>query len=82
MTKFVTTEELQLESLYAVQSLDHRTQHLPNFIRLIFDLLYDEDIINEGVFHKWKKEVREEGHTISVLSLKAFFEWLTDFDLA
>lgn len=80
MYKFITDEDLQLESLYAVQSLDHRTQHLPNFIRSIFDFLYDEDIIPEAVFHQWKKEVREEGHAISVLSLKAFFEWLSEVD--
>ena len=47
---------------------------------MIFDLLYDEDIINEAVFHKWKQEVKEEGHAISVLSLKAFFEWLSEVD--
>jgi translation initiation factor 4G len=80
MSKFVTNEDLELESLYAIQCLDHRTQHLPSFIRLIFDLLYDEDIINESVFYKWKTEVREEGHAISVLSLKAFFEWLSEVD--
>jgi len=82
MTKFIVDEDLQLETLYAVQSLDHRTQHLPNFMRVIFDLLYDEDIISESVFHQWKKEVREEGHAISVLSLKTFFEWLSEADNA
>jgi len=43
------------------------------FIRVIFDMLYDEDIISEDVFRLWQNTDREEGHAISVLSLKAFF---------
>ena len=50
------------------------------FIRVIFDMFFDEDIINEAVFWRWKSDVREEGHAISVLSLKAFFEWLSEAD--
>ena len=41
-------------------------------------MLYDEDIISEGTFRSWQKTEREEGHAISVLSLKAFFEWLDE----
>ena len=47
---------------------------------MIFDLLYDEDIINESVFWQWKKDEREEGHAIATLSLKAFFDWLSEAD--
>lgn len=43
-------------------------------------MLYDEDIIREDVFHKWKQDVREEGHAISVLALKGFYEWLSEAD--
>ena len=43
-------------------------------------MLYDEDIINETVFWRWQSDVREEGHAISALSLKAFFEWLSEAD--
>ncbi|RNA30881.1 eukaryotic translation initiation factor 4 gamma 1, partial [Brachionus plicatilis] len=50
------------------------------YIRVIFDLLYDEDLIREEVYFKWKNEDKEEGHAISVLSLKQFFEWLSDPD--
>ncbi len=28
---------------------------------MIFDLLYEENIISKDVFMKWKQEVREEG---------------------
>ena len=53
---------------------------LLGFIRIIFDLFYDEDIIREEVFWKWKSEDKEEGHGISVLSLKTFFDWLSETD--
>ena len=43
-------------------------------------MFYDEDIISEGVFWKWQKEAREEGHAISTLSLKGFFDWLSEPD--
>merc|ERR1712127_206146 len=69
LTKFINrNEEFELECLFAVQALDHKMQHQPGFIRNLFDILYDEDIIIENVFWKWKKEVREEGHAISALS--------------
>lgn len=47
---------------------------------MLFDLLYDEDIIREDVFWKWKDDKREDGHAISALSLKGFFEWLNEAD--
>ena len=50
------------------------------FIRVLFDMFYDEDIIAEYVFWTWKKEAREEGHAISALSLKSFFDWLSEPD--
>ena len=50
----------------------------PGVIRWLFDLLCDEEVIREDVFLKWRAEVREDGHIISVLSLKGFFEWLSE----
>ena len=41
-------------------------------------MLYDEDIISEDAFRLWQNTDREEGHAISVLCLKAFFEWLDE----
>jgi hypothetical protein len=41
-------------------------------------MFYDEDIISESVFWTWKKEAREEGHALSALSLKSFFDWLSE----
>lgn len=74
---FLIRSDFKLECLHAIQSLDHRTQHMPNFIPSVFRLLYDQSIINEDLFLKWKRDEREEGHAISVFSLKAFFEWLS-----
>jgi len=79
LTKFINhNEDLELEALYAVQALDHKMQHQPGFILVLFDMLFDEDIITEAIFWQWMKEPREEGHAISALSLKIFFEWLSE----
>ena len=43
-------------------------------------MLYDEDIISKGVFWKWKNNIKEEGHGISALSLKGFYDWLSEPD--
>jgi hypothetical protein len=48
------------------------------FIRVIFDILYDEEIISEEAFRLWQNTDREEGHAIAVLSMKSFFEWLDE----
>ncbi|CAF1069214.1 unnamed protein product, partial [Brachionus calyciflorus] len=70
LKKYITNKgDLELESLFAIQTLTHR---------IIFDLMYDEEIVREDVFLTWRTEDREEGHGICVLSLKAFFDWLTD----
>ena len=47
---------------------------------MLFDLLYDKDIIREDVFWKWKSEVREDDHAISALSLKGFYDSLNEAD--
>lgn len=82
LTKFINhNEEFELESLYAVQALDHKMQHQPGFILVLFDMFFDDDIISEAIFWQWMKEPREEGHAISALSLKIFFEWLSESDV-
>ncbi len=81
LSKYISkNEELELEALFAVQALDFRMKHQPGFIRLIFDFLYDEDIVREDVFWQWKENVREEGHQICAFSLKGFYEWLSEAD--
>ena len=50
------------------------------FIRVIFEILYDEDIISEEAFRTWQSTEREEGHKRSALLLKAFFDWLDEVD--
>jgi hypothetical protein len=79
LAKFIKcNEDFELECLFAVQALDRKMQHQPGFIRVLFDILYDENIIIEAVFWTWKWEAREEGHAISTLALKPFFDWLCD----
>ena len=55
-------------------------KNILGFIRVLFDLFYDEDIIREEVFWDWKENVKEEGHVISSFSLKGFYELLKEAD--
>jgi hypothetical protein len=57
-----------VEALFAVQALYTRSNHQPGFIKLIFDFLYDEKIVQEDVFWEWKENVREGGHQIRAFS--------------
>ena len=68
-------------SIVSFRSFIHsRLTLISGFIRCIFDLLYDEDIIREDVFWRRKEDEREQGHAIWALSLKVFFDWLSEAD--
>ena len=41
-------------------------------------MFYNEYVISENTFWQWKNNAREEGHKISVLSLKRFYFLLTE----
>ncbi|CAF0757292.1 unnamed protein product [Brachionus calyciflorus] len=77
LKKFIANKkDHELESLFAIQALDYRFNHQPGFIRIIFDLIYDEDIVCEDVFQAWRAEDREKDHGICTNSLRTFFDWL------
>ena len=46
---------------------------------MIFNVLYDEDVISEQTFFKWKEEdnpEESEGKGVAILSATSFFTWL------
>lgn len=52
-----------------------------DLLRLFFEALYDEDVIGEDTFYKWKssKDPAElRGKVVALRSVMAFFTWLID----
>jgi len=52
-------------------------------LKLIFNVLYDEDVITEQTFLKWEKEDNPdemEGKGVATLSVASFLAWLREPD--
>lgn len=52
-----------------------------DLLRLFFEALYDEDVIGEDTFYKWKssKDSAElRGKVAALRSVMAFYTWLID----
>lgn len=43
----------------------------------LFDILYDEMIIEEDTFHEWKGAAEQSGRDLALQSVTDFFEWLS-----
>ncbi|XP_013779883.1 eukaryotic translation initiation factor 4 gamma 3-like [Limulus polyphemus] len=74
-------EELELQALYALQALVHRLEHPKGLLRLIFDALYDEDLISDDAFTQWQKSddpAEKEGKGVALKSVMSFFTWLEE----
>lgn len=79
LNKYINSnKDLEFECLNAFQFIDQRLQHQYSFIRCLFDICYDEKIISESSFWKWKNDSTEDGHELSVLKLAGFYVWLTE----
>ena len=53
------------------------------FLRLIFDVLYDEDVISEDTFYAWQNStepVEQAGKGVAIKSVTRFFAWLGEAD--
>ncbi|KAM7395507.1 hypothetical protein PAMA_006993 [Pampus argenteus] len=73
--------ERQLQALYAVQALVVSLNQPPNLLRMFFDCLYDEDLIEEEAFFKWEMSrdpAEQQGKGVALKSVTAFFTWLRD----
>uniref|UniRef100_H2ZK86 Eukaryotic translation initiation factor 4 gamma 3 n=1 Tax=Ciona savignyi TaxID=51511 RepID=H2ZK86_CIOSA len=82
--KFVDNEEKELEAVYALQKLYSDLEQPPNILKLLFDLIYDEEIISEQTFFKWEKTdnpAESEGRGVALMSVKPFFTWLREAEV-
>ncbi|KAA0718699.1 Eukaryotic translation initiation factor 4 gamma 3 [Triplophysa tibetana] len=83
LSKYLCDEEKELQALYALQALVVKMKNPSNLLRMFFDCLYDEDIIQDGVFFKWElsKDPAEcLGKGAALKSVNAFFIWLREDD--
>ncbi|GBM60298.1 Eukaryotic translation initiation factor 4 gamma 3 [Araneus ventricosus] len=82
ISRYVSTnEKLQLQALYAVQSLMSQLGHPSGLLHQIFDVLYDDDVISDESFKEWEESDdpnEVEGKGVAVHSVKSFFTWLRD----
>ena len=53
-------------------------------LKLLFDFLYDDDVISEQTFFKWEESDdldEREGKGVALLSVRSFLTWLRDADV-
>ncbi|XP_068614911.1 eukaryotic translation initiation factor 4 gamma 1-like [Brachionichthys hirsutus] len=84
LKKYLNDEQKELQALYAIQAVVARMDHPGKLLRMIFDSLFDRDVIKVGAFYKWEssEEPKEQtGKDAALKSVKAFFVWLHDADL-
>ncbi|XP_065583299.1 eukaryotic translation initiation factor 4 gamma 3-like [Artemia franciscana] len=77
------SQELELQALYAVQSIDNKLAHPKGFINDMAFILYEKDVISEQAFILWKDSPptsEHEGHAICMKSLNRFFQALATDD--
>nr|CAG23924.1 eukaryotic initiation factor 4G [Sphaerechinus granularis] len=74
---------LELQALFAVQALNHSLHSPPGLLRILFDVLYDEDVVSEDAFYDWKKSEdpkESAGKGVALKSVTSFFTWLAEAD--
>lgn len=80
LVKFLDHQlDLQLHALYALQALDLKMEHPPNVLRIMFEILYDEDVILEEAYFNWEKSedsAEQEGKGVALKLVMAFLNWL------
>ncbi|XP_068605957.1 eukaryotic translation initiation factor 4 gamma 1-like [Brachionichthys hirsutus] len=84
LKKYLNDEQKQLQALYAIQAVVARMDHPGKLLRMVFDSLFDLDVIKEGAFYKWessKEPTEQTGKDAALKSVKTFFVWLHDGDL-
>ncbi|XP_071034173.1 eukaryotic translation initiation factor 4 gamma 3 isoform X2 [Parasteatoda tepidariorum] len=84
LTRYIDhNENLELQALYAIQSLMNQLNQPKGILRQIFDILYDDDVITEESFKSWEQSDdinKVEGKGVALQSLKSFFTWLKETD--
>lgn len=51
-------------------------------LRLVFDVLFDEDVVRKEVFYKWSLAAARQGKDDAIASVSGFFLWLTETEAA
>ncbi|XP_033642512.1 eukaryotic translation initiation factor 4 gamma 3-like [Asterias rubens] len=72
---------LELQALYAVQALNQHLESPPRLLGLIFNVLYDEDVIPGETFYAWQKSSDPNetvGKGVALKSVTSFFDWLRE----
>jgi len=69
---------VEIEVLYAAQSIVNKLEHPQELLSKIFYELCDSDIISEDAFTEWRDDDnhKEPGKGVAVQSTKGFFEWI------
>lgn len=57
-------------------STSHSSSIFADVLRLLFDILLDEAIVDEDTFHTWKVDAERRGRAAALQSLTDFFTWL------
>ncbi|GFR04558.1 eukaryotic translation initiation factor 4 gamma 1, partial [Trichonephila clavata] len=82
LTRYIDHKDrLELQALYAVQALMNQLGQPSGLLCQIFDILYDDDVINEEAFKDWELSDdpnEAEGKDVAVNSVKSFFMWLRE----
>ncbi|XP_067141200.1 eukaryotic translation initiation factor 4 gamma 3-like isoform X2 [Centruroides vittatus] len=76
-------EHLELQAVYALQALMNQLSHPKDVLRIMFDLLYDEELISEDAFTQWEQSTdpaEQEGKGVALKSVSSFFSWLKQAD--
>ena len=64
LKKFIYSDDLKLESLYAIQYLNNRQQHSPKLIRRIFKLLFNGQVYESIKFFANGKKRHAKRNTL------------------
>nr|XP_042911104.1 uncharacterized protein LOC107441322 isoform X3 [Parasteatoda tepidariorum] len=74
-------ENLELQALYAIQSLMNQLNQPKGILRQIFDILYDDYVITEESFLNWEQSIdinEVEGKGVALHSVKSFLARLKE----
>ncbi|GFT00154.1 eukaryotic translation initiation factor 4 gamma 1 [Trichonephila clavipes] len=86
LTRYIDhKDQLELQTLYALQALMNNLGHPSGLLHQIFDILHDDDVITEEAFKDWELNDdpnEAEGKGVAVNSVKSFFMRLREPDEA
>uniref|UniRef100_H2Z555 W2 domain-containing protein n=1 Tax=Ciona savignyi TaxID=51511 RepID=H2Z555_CIOSA len=83
LQKFVhDNPRLQLHALYTVQTFCHDQDFPKGLMLRMFNLLYNEDVIDEESFIAWKEDVNSDfpGKGKALFQVNSWLTWLQEAD--